>query len=231
MSARDVISSAVGRYVVATCIVAGLISVYCAVRTDSWFTQIVLLGLFVVSRQLRLRVRPSGNAGLSGAGVIGVISFPLLGPYGALAAFAAVFVPGRRAPLLQRSYNVAANSIAIFVGGQVYVALGGPVQRSLFSGDAWFGIIALLVAMAVLFTVNLLGLSGVLYLSAHVPVRTTLKHLADPSTLAQFLFGFIGFMVVQLWLGTLGPSAAILLLLPIVVGQYVILQAEGDQRV
>jgi len=38
-------------------------------------------------------------------------------------------------------------------------------------------------------------------------------------------------MVAQLWLGTLGPTAAILLLLPLVVGQFAILQSEGDQRV
>jgi putative nucleotidyltransferase with HDIG domain len=185
-----------------------------------------------VSRQLRLRVRPSGNAALSLSGVIGVISFPLLGAYGALAALAPALIPSKRLPLLQRLYNFAASSIAVFAGGLVYVSLGGPVRQSLFaSGRLWTGLGALAAGMCVLFFVNLLALSGVLYLDAHIPVQMTLRHIADLSTLGQLLFGFIGFMVAQLWLGTLGPTAAILLLLPLVVGQFAILQSEGDQRV
>ena len=226
------ISPPVRRYVIVVCLLAAAIGVYCALRTHHWLIQIFMVFLFVVSRQMRLRVRPSGNAALSLSGVIGVISFPLLGAFGALAALAPALIPSRRLPLLQRLYNFAATSIAVFAGGLVYVALGGPVRQSLFaSGRLWAGLGALAAGMCVLFFVNLLALSGVLYLDAHIPVLVTLRHITDLSTLGQLLFGFIGFMVAQLWLGTLGPTAAILLLLPLVVGQFAILQSEADQRV
>jgi len=224
-------SSPVRRYVVVVCLVAVGVGVFCAFRTHDWVIQLFMVFLFVVSRQLRLRVRPSGNAALSLSGVIGVISFPLLGAFGALAALAPALIPGRL-PRLQRLYNVAVTSIAVFAGGLVYVALGGPVRESLLSsGRLWAGLGALAAGMCVLFFVNLLALSGVLYLDARIPVLDTLRHIIDLSTLGQLLFGFIGFMVAQLWLGTLGPTAAILLLLPIVVGQFAIQQSEGDQRV
>lgn len=232
MPSQASISPSVRRYVVAVCLLAAAIGVYCALRTHYWAIQLVMAVLFVVSRQMRLRVRPSGNAALSLSGVIGVISFPLLGAYGALAALASALIPSHGLPRLQHLYNFAATSIAVFAGGLVYVALGGPVRQTLFaSGRLWAGLGALAAGMCVLFFVNLLALSGVLYLDAHIPVLVTLRHIADLSTLGQLLFGFIGYMVAQLWLGTLGPTAAILLLLPLVVGQFAILQSEADQRV
>jgi HD domain len=224
---------AVRRYVVVICLLAAVVGAYCAIHTHQhWVLQIFLAVLFIASRQVRLRVRPSGKAALSLSGLIGVISFPLLGAFGALAALAPAVIPNRSLSLLQRLYNIAATSIAVFAGGLVYVALGGPVRESLLaSGRLWAGLGALAVGMGVLFFVNLLALSAVLYLDARIPVLVTLRHLADLSTLGQLLFGFIGFMVAQLWLGTLGPTAAILLLLPLVVGQFAIMQSEGDQRV
>lgn len=232
MPAQASISPPVRRYVTVACLLAAVIGVFCALRTQHWVIQIFMVFLFVVSRQMRLRVRPSGNAALSLSGVIGVISFPLLGAYGALAALAPALIPSKGLPLLQRLFNVAATSIAVFAGGLVYVALGGPVRQSLFASDRlWQGLGALAAGMCGLFFVNLLALSGVLHLDARIPVLHTLRHIADVSTLGQLLFGFIGFMVAQLWLGTLGPTAAILLLLPLVVGQFAILQSEADQRV
>jgi hypothetical protein len=233
LPAQASISPPVRRYVIVVCLLAAAIGVYSALRTQHWDIQLFMAFLFVASRQLRLRVRPSGNAALSLSGVIGVISFPLLGAYGALAALAPALMPSKRVPLLQRLYNFAATSIAVFAGGLVYVALDGPVRESLFSDDhrLWAGLGALAAGMCVLFFVNLLALSGVLHLDAHIPVLVTLRHITDLSTLGQLLFGFIGFMVAQLWLGTLGPTAAILLVLPLVVGQFAILQSEGDQRV
>jgi len=227
------IAPPVRRYVVVVCLLAAVTGAYCAVRTHHWMIQLFMVFLFVVSRQMRLRVRPSGNAALSLSGVIGVISFPLLGAYGALAALAPALIPSRGMPLLQRLYNIAASSIAVFAGGLVYVALGGPVRESLFAHGVrlWAALGALAAGMCVLFFVNLLALSGVLYLDAHIRVQVTLRHIADLSTFGQLLFGFIGFMVAQLWLGKLGPTAAILLLLPLVVGQFAILQSEADQRV
>lgn len=232
MPAQASTSAPVRRYVTVACLLAAGIGGYCALHTQHWVIQIFMVFLFVVSRQMRLRVRPSGNAALSLSGVIGVISFPLLGAYGALAALAPALIPSKRHPLLRRLFNVAATSVAVFAGGLVYVALGGPVRESLFaSGRLWQGLGALAAGMCVLFFVNLVALSGVLYLDARIPVLHTLRHIADLSTLGQLLFGFIGFMVAQLWLGTLGPTAAILLLLPLVVGQFAILQSEADQRV
>jgi hypothetical protein len=219
-------------YVCAVSALALAIGVWCGLETDRWPTQIFFAVLFMVARELRLRLSATSVTVLSVSGIIGVVSLPLLGPYAALSALAALLLPGKRStPLLRRVFNTSSSAIAIFAGGLVYTGLGGPVQTSLMSVPVGPALFALAVSMVVLFGVNIALLGMILRIDHDVPLRSTLRLLVTRAMLGQLVFAFVGYMVAQLWLGTLGPPAALLLLLPIVVGQLAIIQGEAEQKV
>lgn len=198
-----------------------------------WPTQLFFAVLFVVGQQVRLRVRPSSGVALSVNAIIAAASYPLLGWAAAAPALASMLQVRSQMPMLARAFNAATGSLSVFVGGVVYVAAGGPVGQMITTGPVPGALVALVLGMVAFTLANVMLLAGIMALDARsrVPVARTLRRAVSWATALQWVFGFVGYMVAQLWLGTAGPAASLLILLPVAVGQLAILRGEAEQRV
>lgn len=198
-----------------------------------WRAQLFFAVLFVIGQQLRLRVRPSDGVSLSANAIVAALSYPLLGWAAALPALASAVQVRSRIPRMARLFNAATCALSVFAGGVVYMATGGPVGRLITTGSVPLALASLLLAMAAFTLTNVSLLAGVMYLDArsHTPPTETLRRGLTSATLLQWVFGFVGYMVAQLWLGHAGPIAFLLMLLPVAVGQVAIVRGEAEQRV
>ena len=194
----------------------------------SWLELTLLAALYVISDSLGARgSRDSATIALGSISALAAL--PLVGGWGAvIVACSSVFVP--EPSMIKRIFNTAQLIICAAASSVVYILLGGgPIEPGAFPGL----FLPLLAALIVHCSVNGLLVASIVHLAQGVPFRVIVH-----GTLAASLPGYVGYGLFGLLLAVLwdedgagvGPTAAILLLLPLFVARWAYAQYAEEQR-
>lgn len=163
--------------------------------------------------------------------VTSLAAIPLLGVWGAvLVAWSAVFAyaPGG-APLLKRMFNGAQMALSGGAAGAVYHLLGG--QTGLEARHFPAVLMPILAANVTHMLVNGALVALVVSFSERVsPLRVVQGTMAH-SAVSYLAYGLFGVSLAVLWDGVgIGPTAALLLLLPLFVARWAYAQYAEEQQ-
>lgn len=163
--------------------------------------------------------------------VTSLAAIPLVGMWGAiLVAWSAAFALDRQhTPLIKRMFNGGQLCIAAGASGWGYEALGGNV--GLVAGDFPRVLLPIMVADVLHCLVNGVLVAVVVGLAEHVsPIRVFQGTMAR-SVVSYLAYGLFGVSLAVLWDGAgIGPTAALLLLLPLFVARWAYAQYAEEQR-
>lgn len=213
-------------YVGALLLVACAVAFYTVPRIERPLDFACFALLFLASALAKSFV--AGRTTASLASVIAIATYPVLGLWGAAAALAALPGKQRSSPLIRRAFNVSQNVVCTFVGGLVYLGLGGSVGS--VSVESFPEILVPISAAIVAWhLVNLVLFGAVVWLSAGT--RPAEVAAVARKTFGQFLgYSYLGFLLGILWLGQLGPFAAIFMLAPMFAAQWAFSQYAAEQK-
>ena len=199
--------------------------------TDRLWMVGILSMLHVVSESLYTK-RSKGEISISLGSVTSLASIPLVGIWGAVIAVAASAALVRDAegrPIVKRLFNSAQFILSVGIAGAVYHALGGTVG---LTTDSFPGVLVpILVADLVHCAVNGGLVALVVALAERVsPVRVFQGTMAH-SVVPYLAYGLFGVSLAVLWEPAgVGPTAALLLLLPLFVARWAYAQFAEEQR-
>jgi hypothetical protein len=214
-------------YTVGLSLLALLAIAGAATQVGSW-PNVLVLGLLAWGAA-SLTTSALRSVGASLSGVISVAAFVIVGPAGAVvAASSVVFVLLPDFPFVKRIYNASQTVIDTLAGGVVFAVIADRTTP-LTSVASLRLVIACLAAYAVLLLVNALLLSGVLKLDLNAPPLEVLRGTLAPTFFPMMGYGALGVLLAVLWLGGLGPAAALFMLLPLFVGRWAFAQAEAEE--
>lgn len=200
-------------------------------RPDRLWTIAVLCVLHVVSELLYTR-GGRGAISISLGSVTSLAAIPLVGVWGVVIVVASSAVLVRDAesmPIVKRLFNTAQMILSAGAAGAAYHALGGTVG---LTTESFPGVLVpILVADLVHCAVNGALVAIVIGLAERVsPLRVFQGSMAR-STLAYLAYGLFGVSLAVLWEPAgVGPTAALLLLLPLFVARWAYAQYAEEQR-
>jgi hypothetical protein len=154
-------------------------------------------------------------------------SYPVLGPWAVPAVLVGAFVGRFDQEIVRRLFNVSQSAIFTFVGGVVYVALGGQVG-DLGAISFPYVLFPITAASVVHLLVNLLLVEIVQRLSGSRQFPTL--RMALEVFLSQLGYSYLGFLLGVLWLGQLGPFAAVLMLAPLLAANWAFAQYQAERK-
>jgi len=221
------------RLYVASVLAAACVLVCLAVRNlpSSQVTDVVVLGaLYLISESLSSR----GSRDLltiSLGSVVIMAAIPLVGVWGAvLVAWTSAFAHEPQATtLVKRAFNGAMLVVSAGAAGGAYHALGGGV--GLEAGDFPDGLGPIVAADLVQCAVNGALVAIIVGLSSRVSPLVVFQGTMARSVLSYLAYGLFGVSLAVLWdpVG-IGPTAALLLLLPLFVARWAYAQYAEEQR-
>ncbi|WP_020575814.1 HD-GYP domain-containing protein [Actinopolymorpha alba] len=220
-------SRATRAYVVGLCAVGGLVSVLSLLKVDRP-TDVVWFGLLVYLTE-RLKSRLGHNVLASLASVVAVATYPVIGMWGAPALLASALVRRHGLNFYKRGYNVAQNVICTFLGGAVYVALGGevgPLAKESFP----YLLVPISAAIVTWHATNVLLLAAVLRLDTGVSPRRSIGSNFGETFVSFIGYSYLGLLLAVLWLGQWGPIAGVLLVAPLLVARWAFAQYAAEQK-
>lgn len=201
-------------------------------RQADWSTVLVLSALVVgseaLSTTLSRSVSRGSDVGVSVTTPIVIASFLLLGPWGAALVGAASALEVSRLPLVKRSFNGAQMSLAAFVAGYVYVAVGGQSPLTGFSPRDV--LVPMLVANIAFEMVNGLLVVGVISLVEKVSAARVWRGTMHSSAVPYFVYSVFGLLLAVVWASGVGPFAAVLVLAPLLVARWVFALFAAEQE-
>ncbi|MBM7790674.1 HD-GYP domain-containing protein [Tenggerimyces flavus] len=160
--------------------------------------------------------------------VLVVASYPILGAWGAPAVLAGVLLARiRQKPPLKRYFNVSQAAIFSFVGGIVYVWLGGPVgdlQEITFPAI----LLPLIAASVVSYLMNQLLVETVLRIQGQRQYPSF--RIALEVAGASIGYSLLGFLLGLLWLGQMGPFAALIMIAPLAAANWALAQYQAERK-
>lgn len=196
-------------------------------------TLAVLAGLFLLCDSLptTLTTRQSAWSPSASPTLAAVV---LLGPAGAALVGATSLLSLRRGlRLTERAFNGAMNVLAAFTAAEVYLALGGPVAVPSRASFPWI-IAPFAAAAAAHVLVNHGVLGGMLKLLPQQGDAWPRRRGAfgTPALLASDLgYAALGLLMAALWSHrVVGPSAAVLVLVPLFVARWAMGQFAAQER-
>jgi HD-GYP domain-containing protein (c-di-GMP phosphodiesterase class II) len=190
----------------------------------------ILLLLHVVSESLLAR-GSRDLASISLGSVTSLAAIPLVGVWGAaIAAWSAVLAHDPDgAPPIKRLFNGAQMSLSAGAAGFAYHALNGPI--GLDKHDFPKVLLPILAADVVHCAVNGALVAVVVGMHHRVSPLAVFQGTMARSVLAYLAYGLFGVSLAVLWDGAhVGPVAALLLLLPLVVARWAYAQYAEEQR-
>jgi hypothetical protein len=220
------------RVYVAAVIAAALAVVVVSVGHHSAFsiTAALLLGAMYVALESRVGVVMPTAVSVGLGSSFALAAFVIVGPWGAtLVGACALFVIDATSPV-KRLFNGAQFALSAYVAGLIYVALGGPVGHlaaSDFPRVLWPVVVADLAHCVV----NGVLLVVVISLSERVAPQQVLLGMLAESVVSYLGYGIFGLLMAVLWVGVpIGPLAAVLLLLPLLVARWAFSQFAAEQQ-
>jgi putative nucleotidyltransferase with HDIG domain len=225
--------SALARLYVVGVLAAGVVMVAAAVSNlplSRLSTVLVLAALYIVTESLWAR-GTRDMLSISLGSVTAMAAIPLVGAWGAaLVAACAVFAhdPTSRG-LVKRTFNGAQLALSAGAAGAAYEALGGTV--GLTASDFPQVLVLLLVADVLQCAVNGALVAVVAGLAARVSPVAVLHGTMVKSIGPYLAYGLFGVLLAVLWdAADIGPAAALLVMLPLIVARWAYSQFAEEQR-
>ncbi len=161
---------------------------------------------------------------------VALASVLLVGPWGAALICAVyVFTFGQHAPWFKRAFNGAQSALSAFGAAVVYARCPGAAGAG-FSHAHFPGVlISVTVAGFVYFGLNTIFVVQVIHLTTATPLWAVLRGALDEMAITILGSGSIGLIMAVLWAGGVGPVAALLVLVPLLVARWAF-QQYGDQH-
>jgi hypothetical protein len=208
----------------------GVVVLSVAHHSEFTVTSALVLGAMYVALESRIGVVMPTAVSVGLGSSFALAAFVIVGPWGAtLVGACAVFVIDGTSPV-KRLFNGAQFALCAFVAGQVYVLLGGPVGQ-LSSADFPRVLYPVLVADLTHCAVNGILLVVVISLTEKVAPQQVLLGMLAESVVAYLGYGIFGLLMAVLWVGVpIGPLAALLLLLPLLVARWAFGQFSAEQQ-
>jgi hypothetical protein len=221
------------RVYVATVIAAAVVAVISACLHHSTFsvTDALVLGLMYVVLESRTTVVTPTAVVLGMGSSFALASFMIVGPWGATLVGACTVFSIDSTPIVKRLFNSAQFALCALFAGMVYAspALGGPVGK-LTAADFPRVLWPVLVADLVHCLANAVLVTAVISLSAKVPAGQVLRGTLLKSVVSYLGYGIFGLLMAVLWVGVpVGPLAALLLLLPLLVARWAFSQFSAEE--
>jgi hypothetical protein len=201
---------------------AGLAVVIAASVSGSvnWAAVAVLGALywFADSREIITR---TGVLGVSASSPVALASLLLLGAWGgALVCAVSALAYARHAAWFKHVFNGAQAALSAAVAGGIYHLVPGAAQ----DGFAHASFPAVLPAVAVAglsyFVLNNLFVAVVVRLTTDTSMRAVWWNGVAEMAIPSLGYGSIGLIVAVLWVGGVGPVAALLVLAPLVIARW-----------
>jgi HD superfamily phosphohydrolase YqeK len=218
------------RLYVAVVALAGLAVIVNGPFTDiAWSPFVVLALLFLICESAPAILTPRRFSWTASTAAT-LAAVVLLGPVGAALVGTSTAFSVRRMLLVQRVFNAGMYALTVYAAGRVYVALGGHVGvpfRSSFPG-----IIGPFAVAAVVHVVANHGLLGGLLPLVRRSEGVARKRLAGVDfrvLLSDLGYAAFGLLIAGLW-RAVGPFAAILVVLPLFVARWAMMQYAAQQR-
>ena len=215
--------------VVASAIVLAAVSVVLLPR-DRWDEVLFLALLYVVSQSLSAR-GTRDLLSVSLGSVTALAAIPRVGGWGAVlvALAASIARDPQSGSLIKRAFNGAQLALSAGVAGAAYMACGGTTR---LTADSFPDVLVpILVADLVHCAVNGGLVAVIVGLDKRVSPLRVLQGTRAHSVLPYLAYGLFGVSLAVLWgPAHIGPSAAVLLLLPLLVARWAYAQYAEEQR-
>lgn len=186
----------------------------------SWASVAVLGALywFADSREIITR---TGVLGVSASSPVALASLLLLGAWGAaLVCAVSALAYARHAAWFKHVFNGAQAALSAALAGGIYHLVPGAAQ----DGFAHASFPAVLPAVAVAglsyFVLNNLFVAVVVRLTTDTSMRAVWWNGVAEMAIPSLGYGSIGLIVAVLWVGGVGPVAALLVLAPLVIARW-----------
>jgi hypothetical protein len=238
---RALVSRAAWLYIIAVVVVTAAlvdrVGMHTAFHPIFWGDLVILQLLFLVcdstpaplvSRQTKWS--PSSAATLAAAVLLGPLAAALVGAVSVLSVKRRVQFVKRRHELAERMFNGAMNALSGLLAGATYVALGGQLGEP--QPNCFPKIILPFAAAATTHVIaNQILIWGVYQLSGG---RQMLRREALESSLPLLLvsdlgYAALGLVIASLWT-VIGPSSAVIVLIPLFVARWAMGQFAEQQR-
>ncbi len=214
--------------VVAGAIVLAAVSVVMLPR-DHWDEVLFLALLYVVSQSLSAR-GTRDLLSVSLGSVTALAAIPLVGGWGAVlvALTASIARVSQSGSLIKRAFNGAQLALSAGAAGAAYMACGGTTR---LTADSFPDVLVpILVADLVHCAVNGALVAVIVGLDQRVSPLRVLQGTMAHSVLPYLAYGLFGISLAVLWgPAHIGPSSAVLLLLPLLVARWAYAQYAEEQ--
>ena len=225
-------------YVGAVITLGVAITAWSALSVENWANTAGLLLLMLALERIGFHATSVAHDGTFTTMTLPVAAaaFMVEGPdaaalVGALALFIRGHEPSERNGInVKRAFNAANFAISAFVGGWVYVALGGPVgELQVTDFPEVLGPFA--AASLAYCAITTLLLLGVLVLVSGARPGDLLRGPLLQTTPAMFGYSFFGLMIAVLWLGSgIGATSVVLVLAPLMIARWAIGQYARERE-
>lgn len=212
-------------YIGTLCLIALVLAIMSVGQITRWLDVACFALLMAFTEYSRPRI--SGTTTVALTSVLVIASYPVLGQWAAPAVLVGVFLGRLQQPMMKTLFNVAQNVIFTFVGGVVYVSLGGTVGDLTGIEFPWI-LVPITAASVACHLVNMLLMETVLRLQGQRQFPTV--RMAVEVFVAQLGYSYLGLLLGILWLGQLGPFAAVLTLSPLLAANWAFAQYQAERR-
>jgi HD domain len=212
-------------YVVVLSLAAVVLTIMSVGRITRWLDLACFAILIAFADYSRPRI--SGSTSVTLSSVLVVASYLVFGPWALLAVLVGVFAARLDQTLERRAFNVAQTVICTFVGGAVYQSLGG-VVGDLSKISFPYIVLPITAAGVAYLLVNIALMEIVLRLQGQRQFPTV--RMAVEVFVSQLGYSYLGFLLGLLWLGQLGPFAAVLMLAPLQAANWAFAQYEAERK-
>ncbi len=196
---------------------------------QQFVTILILAVLFLVLESLSSFVF-LGTVRMSLSFTIALASILIAGPWGAaVVGLSVLFVPGHH-EWSKRVFNAAQFSLAAYMAGRAYELLGGSLVRQGMPNAADL-LVPTIAADLTYLVVNAVLVTGIIVLANRVPARVVLTGILGSHFPSYIAYGIFGLVLAVLWVGLdIGPLAALLLLMPLLVARWAMSQYSQERQ-
>lgn len=197
--------------------------------TFNWADLVLLAALYVVSDSIG--ARGSRDSAMIALGSISALAaLPLIGPYGAVILACSGALVAYESPVVKRAFNAGQLVLAAGSASVTYAVLGGESIRS--DSFPWL-LVPFVAALATHCLVNGLLVATIVHLAQSMPFRIIVQGTMVKSLPGYVGYGLFGLLLAVLWDAdgaNIGPTAALLLLLPLFVARWAYAQYAEEQQ-
>ena len=201
---------------------AGLVLVILASlhgRVD--WPDVALLGVLFWFADSREIITRTGTLGVSAGFPVALASLLLLGAWGgALVCSVSAIAYARNAAWFKHVFNGAQSALSAFVAGNIYHAFPGAAAAGFTHASFPAVLPAVAVAGLSFFVLNNIFVAIVVRLTTKTSMRAVWWNGVAEMAVPSLGYSSIGLIMAVLWVGGVGPVAALLVLAPLIIARW-----------